>query len=245
MSDEENAALLARIAELEAQLAEATINETVDAKAADQVARTGGSRATKGTAKTIDASKGKIGGEFRAQAEAPFLAERLSIFDRLKANYEARVADLPHEPITVTMPDGKAWAGEAVSWKTTPMEIAKSISNSLAKNCVVADVRYTGKRYAMAEQVTNAEEELVEKEADVAVKGELWDLNRPLEGDCELQLIKFGVRGVRHESRADCTVGLCLFVCSIDWWVPACLTVRRYLQCCLPPETTPPRGWLL
>ena len=60
MSDEENAALLARIAELEAQLAEATINETVDAKAADQVARTGGSRATKGTAKTIDASKASV-----------------------------------------------------------------------------------------------------------------------------------------------------------------------------------------
>ena len=74
------------------------------------------------------------------------------------------------------------------------MEIAKSISNSLAKNCVVADVRYTGKRYTSETKVTNAEEELVENEAGVEVKGELWDLNRPLEGDCEIDLIKFNVR---------------------------------------------------
>eukprot|EP00750_Incisomonas_marina_P002231 INCI12160.1.p1 GENE.INCI12160.1~~INCI12160.1.p1 ORF type:complete len:881 (+),score=184.65 INCI12160.1:140-2782(+) len=189
MSD--NSALLARIAELEAQLAQTTIQETVDAKAADAAARTGGSRATEGTAKTIS-SKGKIGGEFQVTANPAFLAERLSIFEKLKANYKGRVEALPHEPITVTMPDGKVWAGEAISWKTTPMDIAKSISNSLAKNCVVADVRYTGTRYAMGEKVTNAEEELVEAEADVKVQGELWDLNRPLEGDCELHLIKFG-----------------------------------------------------
>jgi len=188
----------ARIAELEALLAQVTVSETVDAKTAQATARSGNSRATEGTTKTID-SKGKIGGEFTLTANPKFLEERLSIFNELKSNYESRVAALPHEPITVIMPDGKPWAkGEAISWKTTPMEIAASISNSLAKKCVVADVRYTGKRYAMDQNVTNAEEELVEKEADVKVKGELWDLNRPLEGDCELHLIKFGVRCVLH-----------------------------------------------
>ncbi len=47
----------------------------------------------------------------------------------------------------------------------------------------------------MEEKVTNGEEDLVEVEAGVKVEGELWDLNRPLEGDCTLALIKFGVRG--------------------------------------------------
>ena len=256
MSD--NSALLARIAELEAQLAQTTIQETVDAKAADAAARTGGSRATEGTAKTIS-SKGKIGGEFQVTANPAFLAERLSIFEKLKANYKGRVEALPHEPITVTMPDGKVWAGEAISWKTTPMDIAKSISNSLAKNCVVADVRYTGTRYAMGEKVTNAEEELVEAEADVKVQGELWDLNRPLEGDCELHLIKFGVRACMYRCMLSSNVlpppksthrahthtpvappppprrrhGVAL---------PAHfrVAVKRYLQCCLPPEVKTP-----
>lgn len=45
---------------------------------------------------------------------------------------------------------------------TTPMDIANSISKSLGKKCVVAKV-----------------------------DGDVWDLQRPLEGDCALQLLSF------------------------------------------------------
>ncbi len=48
------------------------------------------------------------------------------------------------------------------SWKTTPYDIALGISKGLADNCVVAKVN-----------------------------GEVWDLDRPLEGSCTLALIKF------------------------------------------------------
>ena len=48
------------------------------------------------------------------------------------------------------------------SWSTTPYEVAAGISKGLADNSVVSKVN-----------------------------GELWDLDRPLEGSCSLSLIKF------------------------------------------------------
>uniref|UniRef100_A0A914EBU7 threonine--tRNA ligase n=1 Tax=Acrobeloides nanus TaxID=290746 RepID=A0A914EBU7_9BILA len=51
---------------------------------------------------------------------------------------------------------------EANSWKTTPYEIAEKISKGLAENAVIAKVN-----------------------------GELWDLDRPFEGDATLQILKF------------------------------------------------------
>ncbi|CAL4927221.1 unnamed protein product [Urochloa decumbens] len=51
---------------------------------------------------------------------------------------------------------------EGRKWITTPMDIAKDISSGLAANCLIAKV-------------------------DEA----LWDMGRPLEGDCKLQLFKF------------------------------------------------------
>lgn len=51
---------------------------------------------------------------------------------------------------------------EGTSWQSTPYDIAKSISQGLADATVIAKVNHV-----------------------------LWDLDRPLEGDCSLQLIKF------------------------------------------------------
>ena len=84
------------------------LSETVDEKTAHAAARNQNSRATEGTKKTIVA-KGKIGGEFTITPNPPFLGERLAIFEKLKAKHEARVAAMPHEPITVVLPDGKPW----------------------------------------------------------------------------------------------------------------------------------------
>lgn len=51
---------------------------------------------------------------------------------------------------------------EGLSWQSTPYDIACGISKGLADNTVIA-----------------------------RVNKELWDLDRPLEGDCTLQLLKF------------------------------------------------------
>lgn len=51
---------------------------------------------------------------------------------------------------------------EGESWRTTPLNIAEKISKGLADNTVIAKVN-----------------------------GELFDLDRPLEGDCEIKFLKF------------------------------------------------------
>lgn len=51
---------------------------------------------------------------------------------------------------------------EGTSWESTPYDIAKGISQGLADNTVISKVN-----------------------------GEVWDLDRVLEGDCTLHLLKF------------------------------------------------------
>merc|ERR1719348_1595797 len=51
---------------------------------------------------------------------------------------------------------------EGKSWQTTPYSVAASISQGLAEATIIAKVN-----------------------------GELWDLDRPLEGSCTLQLLKY------------------------------------------------------
>ena len=67
-----------------------------------------------------------------------FISDRLKIWDRLKADNDARIAALPREAITITLPDGKEVP--ATSWETTPYEVAAGISKGLADNCVVCKV---------------------------------------------------------------------------------------------------------
>ncbi|KAJ2722448.1 threonyl-tRNA synthetase, partial [Coemansia sp. Benny D115] len=66
----------------------------------------------------------------------------------------------PREKITITLPDGAE--REGTSWETTPMDIANSLSKSLAKSLVIAKVN-----------------------------GELWDTLRPLETSATLELLDF------------------------------------------------------
>lgn len=90
-----------------------------------------------------------------------FLQERLDLFDKLYKEQQEELAKRPRDDILITMPDGTTKAGKA--YETTPAEIAKGISNSLFKRTVVA-----------------------------RIDGEtLWDLERPLEKSCKLELLDF------------------------------------------------------
>ncbi|KAG8228415.1 hypothetical protein J437_LFUL003888 [Ladona fulva] len=89
-----------------------------------------------------------------------YIDDRLQIWEKLKNSYEADLLSKNPSPITVTLPDGKQVSAE--SWRTTPYDVAKNISQGLADNTVISKVN-----------------------------GELWDLDRPLEEDCTLQLLKF------------------------------------------------------
>ncbi|KAK4687280.1 threonyl-tRNA synthetase, partial [Tremellales sp. Uapishka_1] len=116
-----------------------------------------------------------------------FFAERIKIFDEYKAKYEKWVSgkliseltgsvssflsEQPREAITITLPNGTAVEG--VAWETTPLQIAKGISPSLADRVIISKVNHQ----------------------------QLWDLNRPLESSVELSLLDFDSPDNNYEAR--------------------------------------------
>ncbi|KAI8626316.1 putative threonyl-tRNA synthetase, cytoplasmic [Xylariaceae sp. FL1651] len=91
---------------------------------------------------------------------ASYIDHRISLFEKLWNEQQQSAAQRPREPINITLPDGKVHIG--TSWETTPIQIARSISKSLADRTVVAKVN-----------------------------DELWDLGRPLESDATLAFVDF------------------------------------------------------
>ncbi|XP_003976334.3 threonine--tRNA ligase, cytoplasmic isoform X1 [Takifugu rubripes] len=91
-----------------------------------------------------------------------FVAERLSLYEALKEESAALLAERAAENrcIRVEMPDGRRV--EAKAWLTTPHQLACDLSQDLADHTVVS-----------------------------RVNGELWDLDRPLEQDCSVEFLPF------------------------------------------------------
>ncbi|KAG8449856.1 hypothetical protein GDO86_016506 [Hymenochirus boettgeri] len=99
-----------------------------------------------------------------------FARERFLLFEKLKVQYEARLAEraLEHSRIIkVSLPDGKQLTGH--SWKTTPYDIALQTSSALARGAIVAKAN-----------------------------GVLYDLNRPLEEDSSVEFLTFDSREGQH-----------------------------------------------
>lgn len=98
------------------------------------------------------------------EPEAAFIAERNALFDKLQVEYNDKVSALPRVPLKIVLKDGSI--KEAISWETTPMDIARAISKSLGDRLCIAKVN-----------------------------GQLWDLDRPFEGseneELSLQLCDF------------------------------------------------------
>jgi threonyl-tRNA synthetase len=144
----------------------------------------------------------KIGGPFKRQADPTWLRDRAAVYDEVMATQAARLASKPAVPIEITLPDGTV--KEGVSWRTTPMQIAEGISKGLAGSAVVAKVAYLsriGVEEADGANVVNTgpEEEAADDGSGAAAgpAWELWDLTRPLEGSCRLQLLKFDDKDAR------------------------------------------------
>lgn len=115
------------------------------------------------SSKSAKKSKGnKDNSNASAELNPPpdYIESRQKLWDKLKKEYDEWLAAQTPAPISITLPDGKVVAGE--SWRTTPYDIAKGISQGLADNTVISKV-----------------------------SDELWDIERPLEKDCTLKFIKF------------------------------------------------------
>jgi hypothetical protein len=174
----------------------AALNPMPDLSEAGGSGGSGGATARKG-GRTIASSGGKtvgerLGGEFKAEADPDWLKERDAFLDTLAKRHAAEYESRDTPAISVTLPDGKVIEGKA--WVTSPLDIATGISKGLAQNVVVANVKYS-KRYEGGVAVmtgVDADPDAEEEAADAAEgEFELWDLSRPLEGDCNIELLKF------------------------------------------------------
>ncbi|KAK9050952.1 hypothetical protein SSX86_027577 [Deinandra increscens subsp. villosa] len=88
------------------------------------------------------------------------IPKRIQLFESIKAQQVAHLQSISGDLIKVTLPDGTVKEGK--KWETTPFDIAKELSKSLASNALISQV-----------------------------DGVLWDMSRPLEGDCQLKIFTF------------------------------------------------------
>mmetsp|Transcript_4147 Transcript_4147/g.7262 ORF Transcript_4147/g.7262 Transcript_4147/m.7262 type:complete len:803 (-) Transcript_4147:84-2492(-) len=153
--------------------------------------RTENARMTVSKGKEIGDDEGSLGGAFEFKESPEFIEKRLAVYDRIKAKRDAEQLEQPREKISITLPDGAVVEG--TSFETSPMDIALGISKGLANTIVVAKVFYS-RRIGATQNISDSSGFEVEEEEDAVDKGELWDLVRPLEGDCKLNLLKFDDR---------------------------------------------------
>eukprot|EP00440_Ansanella_granifera_P043333 gb/GFBE01046974.1/.p1 GENE.gb/GFBE01046974.1/~~gb/GFBE01046974.1/.p1 ORF type:complete len:890 (+),score=287.08 gb/GFBE01046974.1/:1-2670(+) len=133
---------------------------------------------------------GKFEGEFKVQKKAPYIEHRLKVWDRLYKKHQGTLASQPRKAIKVELPDGTVKEGKA--FETSPMDIASSISKGLADSAVVAKVIYKEAVDSLKQcVVADVEEDEPEQQEEEGEQSILWDMTRPLEGSCRLELLKF------------------------------------------------------
>lgn len=106
---------------------------------------------------------GDSGGKTELSPAPQYIEERLTLYAKLKAEHDALMTErASKDSRPIKVTLPDGKVVEAESWKTTPYQVACGISQGLADNTVIA-------------KVNNG----------------VWDLDRPLEDDCSLQLLKF------------------------------------------------------
>ncbi|XP_025748883.1 threonine--tRNA ligase 2, cytoplasmic isoform X2 [Callorhinus ursinus] len=103
--------------------------------------------------------------ESKVTDQPDFVKERLKLFEILKQDHQLLFVIADEKGNTSNVITVRVAGGKTVEgevWKTTPYQVAAEISPELAESTVVAKVN-----------------------------GELWDLDRPLEGDSTLELLTF------------------------------------------------------
>ncbi|XP_028270939.1 threonine--tRNA ligase 1, cytoplasmic [Parambassis ranga] len=106
---------------------------------------------------------GDSGGKTELSPPPSYIDERLNLYTKLKAEHDALMAErATKDSKPIKVTLPDGKVVEAESWKTTPYQVACGISQGLADNTVIAKVN-----------------------------NNVWDLDRPLEDDCSLQLLKF------------------------------------------------------
>ena len=177
-----------------------------------------GRRAKESDGPLMDTSTSKsIGGDsFVERTKNPeWLKKREEVYAAIKERREAELSSKVPVDITVTMPDGnvlKAMKDETPyqAWKTTPYDVAATISQGLADSSVVARVTYEKyvDDYSLSEDGMDGVDTLMEAMEDLdlgqdggedgakdeksSLKPLLWDMTRPLVGPvAKMEFLKF------------------------------------------------------
>ncbi|XP_062404770.1 threonine--tRNA ligase 1, cytoplasmic [Sardina pilchardus] len=109
--------------------------------------------------------KEKAGGQKGAVELSPwpsYIPERLTLYEELKKENDALLAKRAAQSHPISVVLPDGQKVQGQAWMSSPYQIACGISQGLADNSVIA-----------------------------RVDGELWDLDRPLEKDCSLELLRF------------------------------------------------------
>lgn len=113
------------------------------------------------------------------------MIERNELFEKLWQEHLEEVKNQPHPEINVTLHlgDGNVSTIPAKAWETTPAQLLKHVPKEISAEIVIAKV-----------------------------EGQLWDLGRPLEGECTVTYVPFSDpegREVFWHSSAHCLGEAC------------------------------------
>lgn len=166
-----------------------------------------GRRANASSGPLMDTDKKLIGGDsFLERTKDPeWLKVREEVYAKIKARREEEFSKKIPVDITVTMPDGNILDKDKEgapyqAWRTTPYDVAKTISQGLADASAVARVTYEKyvEDYSSAEDGMEGADTLMDAMEDLSIEEEsktkaiLWDMTRPLVGPvAKLELLKF------------------------------------------------------
>eukprot|EP00571_Detonula_confervacea_P013726 CAMPEP_0172297918 /NCGR_PEP_ID=MMETSP1058-20130122/779_1 /TAXON_ID=83371 /ORGANISM="Detonula confervacea, Strain CCMP 353" /LENGTH=294 /DNA_ID=CAMNT_0013007135 /DNA_START=25 /DNA_END=906 /DNA_ORIENTATION=+ len=195
---------------IRAALIEFESNATVSS---DKAAKDGaqGRRANASSGPRMDDTSGKfIGGSsfVKREANPGWIKVRADVYDAVKERRDKELSAKVPVDIEVTMPDGKTMVEDKEgvkyqAWRTTPFDVAATISRGLADSSNVARVTYTAyvSDYDAAEDGMDAVDTLAESMADLDVDDNaaektnmtmLWDMTRPLVGSVsKMEFLKF------------------------------------------------------
>uniref|UniRef100_A0A8C7CPM7 threonine--tRNA ligase n=1 Tax=Oncorhynchus kisutch TaxID=8019 RepID=A0A8C7CPM7_ONCKI len=142
-------------------MAEKSMAEQMEELKVDDGKKGGGAK--DGEKKKKKVAAGDAGGKTELSPPPGYMEERLSLYTKLKEEHDALMAERAEKDSkSIKVTLPDGKVVEAESWKTTPYQVAAGISQGLADATVIAKVNSS-----------------------------VWDLDRPLEENCSLQLLKF------------------------------------------------------
>uniref|UniRef100_A0A4W5N6P8 threonine--tRNA ligase n=1 Tax=Hucho hucho TaxID=62062 RepID=A0A4W5N6P8_9TELE len=106
-----------------------------------------------------------------------YISERLQLYEELKKESDALLARRAADNQPITVELPDGCRVEGQAWVTTPYQLACGISQGLADNAVISQVN-----------------------------GDLWDLDRPLEKSCSLEILRFDNDDAQAYNKFKCRI---------------------------------------